>query len=146
MTPEAVYSDQARVMEAGQALLRRTQGAAGLGPRWKGRRSGFHMDAYEKHMLLPEASSPPSLPLSPLRQPLNAAPQLFLWHTWLSSISSLACLLVDRPGVGDLVHFDPPSVVTPMWQLKWSAIWYWHQAGSKEADMVKVGLCRMIRW
>ena len=45
---------QARVEEVGQALLRRTQDAGGLGPRRKGKRSRFHMDAYEEHMLLPE--------------------------------------------------------------------------------------------
>ena len=45
---------QARVEEAGQALLRRTQDAGGIGPRRKGKRSRFHMDAYEEHMLLPE--------------------------------------------------------------------------------------------
>ena len=42
--------------EVGQALLRRTQDAGGVGPRRKGKRSHFHMDAYEEHMLLPEAS------------------------------------------------------------------------------------------
>ena len=45
---------QARVEEVGQALLRRTQDAGGFGPRRKGKRSRFHMDAYEEHMLLPE--------------------------------------------------------------------------------------------
>ena len=45
---------QARVEEVWQALLRRTQDAGGLGPRRKGKRSRFHMDAYEEHMLLPE--------------------------------------------------------------------------------------------
>ena len=45
---------QARVEEVGQALLRRTQDAGGVGPRRKGKRSRFHMDAYEEHMLLPE--------------------------------------------------------------------------------------------
>ena len=41
---------QARVEEVGQALLRRTQDARWVGPRRKGKRSRFHMDAYE-HML-----------------------------------------------------------------------------------------------
>jgi len=45
---------QARVEEVGQALLRRTQDAGGVGPRRKGKRSRFHMDAYEEHMLLPD--------------------------------------------------------------------------------------------
>jgi len=45
---------QARVEEVGQALLRRTQDAGGMGPRRKGKRSRFHMDAYEEHMLLPD--------------------------------------------------------------------------------------------
>ena len=40
--------------EVGQALLRRTQDAGGVGPRRKGKRSRFHMDAYEEHMLLPD--------------------------------------------------------------------------------------------
>ncbi len=47
---------QARVEEVGQALLRRTQDAGGVGPRRKGKRSRFHMDAYEEHMLLPDVS------------------------------------------------------------------------------------------
>jgi len=42
------------VEEVGQALLRRTQDAGGVGPRRKGKRSRFHMDAYEEHMLLPD--------------------------------------------------------------------------------------------
>ncbi|KAL0043259.1 hypothetical protein WJX82_006661 [Trebouxia sp. C0006] len=45
---------EARVEEVGQALLRRTQDAGGVGPRRKGKRSRFHMDAYEEHMLLPD--------------------------------------------------------------------------------------------
>lgn len=45
---------QARVEEVGQALLRKTQDAGGVGPRRKGKRSRFHMDAYEEHMLLPD--------------------------------------------------------------------------------------------
>ncbi|KAL3132004.1 hypothetical protein ABBQ32_14227 [Trebouxia sp. C0010 RCD-2024] len=45
---------EARLEEVGQALLRRTQDAGGVGPRRKGKRSRFHMDAYEEHMLLPE--------------------------------------------------------------------------------------------
>ena len=49
---------QARVEEVGQALLRRTQDAGGVGPRRKGKRSRFHMDAYEEHMVLPEVSVP----------------------------------------------------------------------------------------
>ena len=48
---------QARVEEVGQALLRRTQDAGGVGPRRKGKRSRFHMDAYEEHMLLPDVRS-----------------------------------------------------------------------------------------
>ena len=40
--------------EVGQALLRKTQDAGGVGPRRKGKRSRFHMDAYEEHMLLPD--------------------------------------------------------------------------------------------
>ena len=40
----------------GQALLRRVQDVQGLGPRRKGKRNQYHMDAYEEHMLLPEAS------------------------------------------------------------------------------------------
>ncbi len=47
---------QARVEKVGQALLRRTQDAGGVGTRRKGKRSRFHMDAYEEHMLLPEVS------------------------------------------------------------------------------------------
>ena len=47
---------QARVEEVGQALLRKTQDAGGVGPRRKGKHSRFHMDAYKKHMLLPDAS------------------------------------------------------------------------------------------
>ena len=47
---------QARVEEVGQALLRRTQDAGGVGPRRKGKRSRFHMDAYEELVLLPDVS------------------------------------------------------------------------------------------
>lgn len=47
---------QARVEEVGQALLRRVQDVQGLGPRRKGKRNQYHMDAYEEHMLLSEAS------------------------------------------------------------------------------------------
>ena len=43
--------------EVGQALLRRTQDAGGVGPRRKGKCSRFHMDAYEEHMLLPDVRS-----------------------------------------------------------------------------------------
>ncbi|DBA67778.1 TPA: hypothetical protein ACH3X2_001212 [Trebouxia sp. C0005] len=46
---------QAQVEEVGQALLRKTQDAGGVGPRRKGKHSRFHMDAYKKHMLLPDA-------------------------------------------------------------------------------------------
>ncbi|KAL0043199.1 hypothetical protein WJX82_002022 [Trebouxia sp. C0006] len=45
---------EARVEEVGQALLRRTQDAGGVGPRRKGKRSRFHMDAYEELVLLPD--------------------------------------------------------------------------------------------
>jgi len=63
---------QARVEEVGQALLRRTQDAGGVGPRRKGKRSRFHMDAYEEHMLLPE--------VSPLLCCLLIVTQLWLLH------------------------------------------------------------------
>ncbi|KAL0023466.1 hypothetical protein WJX79_007540 [Trebouxia sp. C0005] len=45
---------EAQVEEVGQALLRKTQDAGGVGPRRKGKHSRFHMDAYKKHMLLPD--------------------------------------------------------------------------------------------
>ena len=47
--------------EVGQALLRRTQDAGGVGPRRKGKRSRFHMDAYEEHMLLPDVRAHPNV-------------------------------------------------------------------------------------
>ena len=52
-----MWLTQARVEEVGQALLRRTQDAGGVGPRRKGKRSRFHMDAYEEHMPLPDVST-----------------------------------------------------------------------------------------
>ena len=61
---------QARVAEVGQALLRRTQDAGGLGPRRKGKRSRFHMDAYEEHRILPEVLCCTLLP--------NSGPQVYL--------------------------------------------------------------------
>ena len=62
--------------EVGQALLRRTQDAGGVGPRRKGKRSRFHMDAYEEHMLLPDVGTHPNVCL--MLHSRYAAVEIFL--------------------------------------------------------------------
>ncbi len=73
--------------EVGQALLRRTQDAGGVGPRRKGKRSRFHMDAYEEHMLLPDVRS--------LLHCLLIVTQLRLLHGTARQQSLCLCLTPD---------------------------------------------------
>ena len=88
---------QARVAEVGQALLRRTQDAGGLGPRRKGKRSRFHMDAYEEHRILPEVLGCTSTPCqSHCRLRLSA---LSCINLSLGGVKELFCTKVKKYGI-----------------------------------------------